>query len=51
MSASLPPAMMASVPASAAGGPPETGASTQPMPVRLRSSSAMALVLSTTVVE
>ena len=33
MAASSPPAMTASVPASAAGGPPETGASIQPMPV------------------
>ena len=50
-SASAPPAMIASVPAAAAGGPPETGASTQPMPASVRSRSANALVASTAVVE
>ena len=43
--------MIASVPAAAAGGPPETGASTQPMPVAVRSRSANALVVATSVVE
>ncbi len=43
--------MSASVPASAAGGPPETGASTQRMPVSAARRAANCRVASTSVVE
>jgi hypothetical protein len=43
--------MIASVPASAAGGPPEPGASTQPAPQASRSRSAIARVAATSLVE
>ena len=49
--ASSPPIMIASVPASAAGGPPETGASTQPMPVSATSRAANSRVIATSMVE
>ena len=51
IAASVPPAMMASVPAAAAPGPPDTGASTNSMPVAAVSAAAIRLVASISVVE
>ena len=51
MAAASPPAMMASVPAAAAPGPPDTGASMYAMPVAAVSAAATRLVASISVVE
>ena len=51
ISAASPPAITVNVPVPAAGGPPETGASTQPQPVPSRNFDAKARPLSTLTVE
>src|SRR5258708_583123 len=51
IAAGSPPAMIASCPASAAPGPPDTGASTHAIPVRCLSSAAQCLVSSIVVVD